>query len=405
MKKVAIIGGGFSGLSMAWAICKTIPDTEVNVYEQGPGLGGLLHTKKKDLGMIETAANAILLSPSVEEMGEDFGIHWAIKKKSGYKKWVMLEPYSPKRWPLTWGQTFKNLDVFLGLSMGLKRHQPLQGETVSQWCKRVFRSPEIEKNLIGPALQGVYAARPEQLSASLCLASLFSKKLKHKGSYAPANGMAEFFIKGKKYLEAKNVKFNFYSQIKDAKEIQDADWVIDCRPNGCNLKLNYLGVASVNIFWDYRKRPSFEGFGCLFPNEKKFLGVVFESDIFDRRTVAEDVFLERWIVRIEKYKELDSLKDDLLHFRELNLPTKGAHFNYRDIAIDFYTDAIPFYSPKLESELLELANVKYKNSKIFYNSENKNIIYHGNYLGEIGLNRILQKSILISEYIKQKEDK
>ena len=79
-KKVSILGFGFSGLSAAWAFLNQ--GYEVEVFEKSEKVGGLLQTQVSDLGIIESAANAILKSDNVELMARDFGITWADRKST-----------------------------------------------------------------------------------------------------------------------------------------------------------------------------------------------------------------------------------------------------------------------------------------------------------------------------------
>lgn len=44
VRKVAIIGGGVSGLSAAWHLHQNCPDTDVHLFESEDRLGGHAHT-------------------------------------------------------------------------------------------------------------------------------------------------------------------------------------------------------------------------------------------------------------------------------------------------------------------------------------------------------------------------
>ena len=44
--KVAILGGGISGLSAAWAIHKQHPRAKISLFEKGANLGGWIQSRK-----------------------------------------------------------------------------------------------------------------------------------------------------------------------------------------------------------------------------------------------------------------------------------------------------------------------------------------------------------------------
>lgn len=432
MKKVAIIGGGFSGLTMAWALCRSLKnnssldsshlDVQIDLYERSSNLGGLLQTQVMDLGIVEPAANALLKSSVVEEMAKDFGITWAQKKKSARKRWVMTQEGQPSQWPLSAWNTLKNLDRLLGVAQGKAALKPLAQETLKQWGDRVFRSPQVVDHFLGPALSGVYSNRPHELSASLCLSTLFSKtpkdtSSKTRGSFAPQNGMREFFEKGLEYLKKTsgvNVHLNadWESTRPQGSLATDLDVIIDCRPGvHPELTINNNYLKSVSLFWRIEDRPDFEGFGCLFPRSETYLGVLFDSDIFTHRTNSESVFLEKWILKVhpnstdrlwsdEESGWSNADLDELLKFRARQL---RAHSQTQGQPLKVWVTpkplALPKYDLHLEAQLCKASRVEFKGKFIYTHPQNSHYIYHGNYLGEIGLTKILHQSLRIAQYV------
>lgn len=74
-KRVAVIGGGISGLAAAHQLRKIAPQCDVQLLESGSRLGGVIKTTKKDEFLIEGAAdNFITTSPTAIELCNDLGL-------------------------------------------------------------------------------------------------------------------------------------------------------------------------------------------------------------------------------------------------------------------------------------------------------------------------------------------
>lgn len=381
-KKVSILGFGFSGLSAAWAFARE--GHEVHVYEKSDKIGGLLNTYKTDFGLVETAANAILKSKSVDEMAKDFGIRWAERKKTIKNKWVFVD--QPRRWPLSFKETFRNLIPLYQLARSNPKLNPQQGMTVTEWGQRHFKGEGFIEHLLGPALQGIYAQGPENLSASLSLKSLFSsERIRTEGSYSPENGMAELFEKGLVFLNSNlKSKTSFQLHLNSVRDIEhlDTEIVVDTRPDFKNV--NYLDVTSVTLFFHEALRPKIQGFGCLFAKSKRILGVLFNSDIFSHRS-KEGLFSETWILSGESKSEKDTL-DEILKFRDQKFRVSGSPVFFQ---ITSWKNAIPNYNLQHEYFL-------YYTFKEQLTEDKKHIIKLGNYTGDIGLNKILEKAVRFS---------
>ena len=378
-KKVSILGFGFSGLSSAWAFHRQ--GFEVEVFEKKDHVGGLLQTSNTEYGLIESAANAILKSKTVDDMAKDFNLKWAERKKTIKYKWVYTD--QPRRWPLSVTQTLKILKPLTGLARANPKYKPAPFETVSDWGLRVFKTPIFVNQLLGPALQGVYAQCPDHLSASLSLKSLFDKqRIKTEGSFAPTNGMSEFFDLGLKFFASKS---NFKLHLNSPREPKDLDTglIIDTRPDYKSVK--YLSVTSVTLIFNEKDRPQFQGFGCLFAGEKKILGVLFNSDIFEGRS-SEGLFSETWIV-VEDYKDDRETVDDVLSFRQTVFKSSAAPVFYK---VNPWPMGIPNYDTQHERFLQN-------DFKVETSLQDRKLVKIANYTGDIGLNKILEKTVCLAQ--------
>ncbi len=72
--RIAIIGGGISGLSTAFYVKRSRPDWEVSVFERQPYLGGTMHTRNVDGFLFETGSNGFLSNkPHTLDLVKDSG--------------------------------------------------------------------------------------------------------------------------------------------------------------------------------------------------------------------------------------------------------------------------------------------------------------------------------------------
>src|SRR6187401_1062520 len=62
--RIAIVGGGISGLAAAHRLTELLPDAELSLFEASDRLGGVLHTVERDGFLIEQSADNFLVKPS-----------------------------------------------------------------------------------------------------------------------------------------------------------------------------------------------------------------------------------------------------------------------------------------------------------------------------------------------------
>ncbi len=81
--RIAIIGGGISGLSTAFYIKRSRPDWEVSVFERRPYLGGTMHTRNVDGFLFETGSNGFLSNkPHTLDLVKDSGADALLMKSN-----------------------------------------------------------------------------------------------------------------------------------------------------------------------------------------------------------------------------------------------------------------------------------------------------------------------------------
>ncbi len=148
---------------------------------------------------------------------------------------------------------------------------------------------------------------------------------------------------------------------------------------------------SVTLFFD-KSQKDFQGFGCLIPRgfNIKALGILMNSFIFQGRAKK---YNETWIFGGVHEDELLKLSDEevLTKITEERFQILGHKENLLDYRIYRWKQALPYYDLQLEEVLRELQEMV----------PPSNIYLHGNYLGGLGLSKILERSENLAEEISK----
>jgi oxygen-dependent protoporphyrinogen oxidase len=183
MKRVAVIGGGISGLVCASRLLelkeKHRLDFEVNLFEKTDRLGGVLHSEPREGFLIEHGADAFITEkPSVVALGRRLGLESeVVRTKNEHRRTFVAR--NGRLIPLPEGfhliaptQTRSFLQSplfsFAGkLRILLERWIPprisAEDESVGEFIRRRFGREALER--VGqPMLAGIYTGDPEALS-------------------------------------------------------------------------------------------------------------------------------------------------------------------------------------------------------------------------------------------------
>ena len=299
MKSATVIGAGLSGLATAWFL--TERGVSVHVCEAGARAGGLIQTTHEPEGLIESAARAFTTTDRVTELFASVGLKALTPRDDSRRRYIFRDG-RPRRWPLTPLETAGFAAKFSSAWIA-RRVRPRGRETVAEWGARVLGASATEW-LLAPALQGIYAASPDELSAS----ALFGKGRPPRGVLlAPEQGMGALMDRLQSALAARGVTFAF-NQSADAADIDRSRATVICTsapaaakllaPHAPGLaaaigRIRMVSVVCATAFF----QPSADdvrGFGVLFPRKAGIhaLGAVFNADIFAGRS---DVRSETWI--------------------------------------------------------------------------------------------------------------
>ncbi|WP_413558804.1 protoporphyrinogen/coproporphyrinogen oxidase [Bdellovibrio sp. HCB209] len=398
MKKVTVVGAGFAGLTIALKLARK--GFEVEIHEKAARVGGLLGTDYTEYGMAERAANSLILTDRSEKLFNDIGLKPAFPLESSKKRFIFRGKPLPV--PLNpfevLAVAFKVVPRVLFAKASLK---PKALETLEAWgLRRLGKAPT--RFLLGPAMQGIYANEPQDLSASLIISPLFNKEReKFRGMMSGAQGMQDLVNHLEKALQEKGVKIHLNSSV-DIASLNDivvlatsaaaaASLLKDRAPEVSSVlsKVRMSSLISSTVFFD-KAQTKYKGFGCLIPRgfNIRTLGILMPPYIFAGR---DKTYNETWIMGGNKNQDLLNLNDaDLL---KLMTDERKRVFKRQDAVLDAkinrWDRALPIYDIELEKVQNELAQIKMP----------QGLFLHGNYLSGIGLSKILERSERLSEQI------
>ena len=400
MQTFTVAGAGFSGLTTAYFLVKR--GVKVRVFERSNRAGGLIETFETEHGLVEKAANGILCSARLEAIATDVGVPLLTTRREGRKRFIYRG--RPRQIPLNVVET---LETGARLAAHVSSFRPRPFESISQWGHRVVGAAATDY-LLAPALGGIYAGDPDRLSASLIFGRAklpdhlnTNKPAKGKlhGTVAPPQGMQQLTDGLRAWLESAGVEFVFNSESIDRKA-QDAiaiclsanaaaDYVREVAPELSQALsgIDMLSLVTATAF--YRTDAAkLNGFGCLFPRDQGFRarGVLFNDSIFEGRGPAQS---ETWIFGGALDPNTVELTDD--QFGELIAADRDKFFGRHDEPLALYINrrpnAIPHYTIELEKILAELP------------APPPNIMLVGNYLGRIGLAKLIERAAVVADEI------
>jgi len=177
--RVAVIGGGISGLAAAHRLHELAPSVEVLLLESGRRLGGVLQTTTQAGYLIEEAADNFMTSPSAAVgLCRRLGLEEALIGPDPSRRQALvvhqgrLQPIpagflvmAPSQLPPLLATPILSLRGKLraGLEFFLPRRRGTEDESLQSFvCRRFGR--EVFERLVQPLVGGIYTADPKRLS-------------------------------------------------------------------------------------------------------------------------------------------------------------------------------------------------------------------------------------------------
>src|SRR5690625_2493826 len=349
MKKIAVVGGGITGLTAAYYLQKA--GFKPLLFEAGKTPGGAIQTFSDNGYLVELGPNSLQETPEALELVDDLGLTDEVVEgnREAKNRYIVRQgelqplPMSPPgllRTPLlSWKGKMRLLrEPFIG-------KRPFEPEeSLANFIRRRL-GQEVLDWFVNPFIAGIFAGDPEKLSARYGLPRIFELEQKHgslfRGMRASAsekkgsrrlisfrNGLATLT----ETLTAKLDKQIYRETAVESIEKTDTGWQliakrfnrrlrdtydaillalppsalakIEFKKNEKNLSLSELAeiphppVVSVSLgFSRSQVAHPLDGFGMLLPEkeQKQILGTIFASTLFPNRAPKDHVLLTTFV--------------------------------------------------------------------------------------------------------------
>ena len=409
MQKLAIIGGGISGLSLAYYLQDKF---EITIFEKEKW-GGKAYTQKVDNYLFEEGVNGFLSnSPKTLELCKEIGIEPIKANENAKKRFIyddkLIEiPLKPIDFIKSDIMSFKG-KIRLLKEFFIK--PKCEEESVEEFAVRRLGKEFNDKMMI-PMLAGIYASTPEITSMNAAFpklkkieceyGSLFKGMMKLKRGGQPSGelhsfewGMSEFINRLKEKIKATFVQ----QEIKDIDELKDFDKIVLATPayesasilkkyeklSSLLKKIKYNPVAIVGFDYEDIKPV---GFGILTIKEKS-LGILMDKYIFPNRNGI------RVMVGGARYPEIKNLNEkEIIEIAKKDVEKITNSKNPKISWVKFHKNAIPNYSLG-HQQLVD---------EIFEEAKKVDIILTGNAYKGVSFNDCIKNSFNLAKELKNEK--
>lgn len=397
--QVHIIGGGITGLFLAYHHTKR--GDSVTLYEQSNTLGGVIGTKIVKEGLVELAANGVLLTDDMKSMLDDIGLTPVYPNKAAKRRYFFTNQ-KLSRLPIS---------IFTGIRLVItvlfKKIKFNENQNLETWAGQIFGA-SVTKNIIEPAIGGVYGTRLDSLQAE----SLFSKwegtgkktilqelkknKSKTYGTVSFPQGMGDLVSHLVGYLEPKiQIKTQFppvqleeiltwKGKIRFSTSLKNLIPILGDRIEPHEVP-NLLSITTITRFGKNHltKKPCF---GVLFGKNEgiRALGVLSNSDIFSGRA-KDALHSETWIYP-SVAKTGDSITWESILEEDRKVITKKDDAPTA-VYVTSWNGVFPAYDRKLF-----LFNQKLDSLEADWLAKGTDIRFFGNYRKGIGLRSLYEST-------------
>jgi protoporphyrinogen/coproporphyrinogen III oxidase len=411
---IQIIGSGISGLLMGWHLQDK--GFDVRIFSDSTPAGGMIHTEKRNYGIVESAANGILWSESMEDLCRKLSLK-PLKSKPESANRYILRKGVPRRYPVSLRET---LSILPNLFRNIKVQEC---ENMEEFARKAG-GYALHNFVVQPALYGIYASESKHLGLK-AIFPLVHQELKSGASLKDALKGA-FPAKGSKRIPKGLHSFpngmsdltqSLYASLKDSihsihelPESNENVHTILCTPAwsippvvlpdkvlSLLTQIQYAPLLSATFF--FKKEPTAKipkGFGMVIPPSEGFsiLGILINDQIFENRTISEEYKSFTCIVGGQGrpiLNEMDSQEFKVKIQQELMkiLSIKNEPI---DFSIHNWKKALPVYSPELP-EIWNALDIELKQSS------KPAVSLFGNYTGEISIRGLCGTAAKVAERV------
>jgi oxygen-dependent protoporphyrinogen oxidase len=196
-KKVAVIGGGITGMTAAYYLQKAAEENklplEIMLIEASPRLGGKIQTVHKEGFVIERGPDSYLArKQSATRLAENVGIADQLVSNATGQSFVLVKD---KLYPIPGGSVMgipTRLSPFIGTGLFsffgklraafdllLPRSKPQKDQALGPFLRRRF-GDEVVENLVEPLLSGIYAGDIDQMSLMATFPQFYTIEQKYR---------------------------------------------------------------------------------------------------------------------------------------------------------------------------------------------------------------------------------
>lgn len=330
--KIAILGGGISGLSLAWFLKKKFEEKiNISIFEARQKLGGWIQTEQIDQFLFETGPRSLRGSKETLELCRELSLELIEADPSSKKRFLYIDkrlqeiPSSLVSFALN---PLTRKVFFALLKESFISKGDLEEESIAAFFDRRL-GENIRKRFVDPFISGIYAGDAELLSMPSCLPSLWQDEKKFgslvkaalsrifekkaEGIFSLKQGLGNLiaslesrlsariclntpiqrieFLQANAKLHFKNGNTEIFDRIFSTISASSLASLIDPSLNIFSLlkKSRSAGIATVNLGFD-RSVLNKAGFGYLIPKTEgeSILGTVFDSQVFPQQNKAKN---------------------------------------------------------------------------------------------------------------------
>jgi oxygen-dependent protoporphyrinogen oxidase len=187
MTRILIVGGGISGLALAYRLEQSLPGADVRVLEANSRVGGTIHTLSREGFRVEAGPNGFLdNNPSTHQLAQELGLGENLVRASesaGHNRFLFhrgkLHKLPTSMWSfLGSGLLSWRAKVLLMAERWRRSPRPAVDESIHDFARR-RAGPEIARTLADAFVSGIFAGDVQQLSLRAAFPRLDALEREH----------------------------------------------------------------------------------------------------------------------------------------------------------------------------------------------------------------------------------